>query len=421
MRVLALGGGGREHALVWQMARFGHKLFAAPGNAGISRLAECVDIPASDIARLAEFAGHEHIDLTIAGPEAPLVAGIADEFKRRGLRLFGPSAAGARLEGDKAFAKWLMLETEIPTAGFDVFDDLAKAKAYLHGRRLPLVVKAAGLAAGKGVIICKTPVEAEQAVTEMLAGGRFGKAGKTVVVEDCLRGEEASLIALCDGTDFKLLISSQDHKRLRDNDEGPNTGGMGAYAPAPVVTPAVEKLVAEQVLAPLIAGLKKHGIDYRGVIYAGIMLTASGPSVLEFNCRFGDPETQAIMPLLQTDLAELALACVEGRLGQQEIRWSSGSALCVVAAAAGYPEEYKKGMPLSGDLYGSGDAVVFHAGTRREGEQVVTSGGRVLGITGMGSSLASAHDRAYAATGRVSFDGMFYRHDIGARGLQRAG
>jgi phosphoribosylamine--glycine ligase len=420
LRILVIGGGGREHALVWQLARFHHELFCIPGNAGIAQLAQCSPAGLEDVPGLVRFARDQHIDLTIVGPEAPLVAGIADEFKRQGLRLFGPDAAGARLEGDKSFAKSLMRRQGIPTAEFEAFTSLDRARACLKARRLPVVIKASGLAAGKGVVVAGTLAEAEQAVSEMLSGSRFGAAGRTVVIEEFLEGEEASIIGLCDGSSFSYMAPSQDHKRLRDGDQGPNTGGMGAYAPAPAVTREVQHQVEERVFKPLLAGLRKAGIDYRGVVYAGIMVTDQGPKVLEFNCRFGDPETQALMPLLGTDLAELALACIEGRLAAVRPEWSSRSALCIVAAAQGYPESYRRGDEITLDLPDSDDVAVFHAGTKLAGDKVVTNGGRVLGVTGVGDTLKVARDRAYQAIGQISYSGMFYRRDIGARGLKAA-
>jgi phosphoribosylamine--glycine ligase len=421
LRVLVVGGGGREHALAWQFARFHHEVFCTPGNAGIARIARCEEIGGSDFGRLAEFCTKHRIDLTVVGPEVPLVAGIADDFKRRGLRVFGPGADGARLEGDKAFAKTLMQEAGIPTAEFAAFDDVDKARAWLGTRPVPVVVKAAGLAAGKGVVICGTRQQAEKTLVDMMVEGRFGDAGRTVVIEECLVGEEASIIGLTDGSVVRFLAPSQDHKRLRDNDEGPNTGGMGAYAPASVVTAEVMAAVEKQVFTPLLAAFRRRGIDYRGVIYAGLMLTDRGLKVLEFNCRFGDPETQVILPLLEQDLAELAVACVEGHLATCEPVRSSRAALCVVAAADGYPEAYKKGLSIDGDLAGADDVVIFHAGTRSAEGRVVTNGGRVLGVTGLGDDLARARDRAYAAVERIRFPGMFFRKDIGARGLARLG
>jgi len=419
LRVLVVGGGGREHAIVWSLARFGHELFCAPGNAGISKLARCDDIKAEDVQALAELATAERVDLTIVGPELPLVAGIGDEFRRRGLALFGPDRAGARLEGDKAFAKRLMEEQGIPTARYARFDDFDKARAHLRELPVPVVIKASGLAAGKGVVVARTQDEAEQALRDMMVDIRLGDAGRTVVIEEWLEGEEASVIGLTDGKVVRYLRPSQDHKRLRDGDEGPNTGGMGAYAPAPAVTPEVEREVHERVFEPLLAGLRRKGIDYRGVIYAGLMLTREGVRVLEFNCRLGDPETQAILPLLETDFAELAMACVEGRLADTRLSCSGRWALCVVAAAEGYPGTYRKGVEITGSLEDSADTIVFHAGTKLVDGRVVTTGGRVLGITGLGASLAEARDKAYAALASIGFEGMFYRRDIGARGLAR--
>ncbi len=427
MRVLVVGSGGREHALVWHLARHGHEVYCIPGNGGISRLARCEAIDIGDFPALVAFCRRERIDLTVVGPEGPLVAGVADEFRRHGLAVFGPGRAGARLEGDKAFAKQLMEEQGIPTARFRVFDNLTTAREYARTQTLPLVVKASGLAAGKGVVICRTWDEVDQTLWAMLEGGRFGPAGEVVVVEEFLEGEEASITGLCDGSVCKFLPPSQDHKRLLDDDRGPNTGGMGAYAPAPVVTPEVAQAVEERVFRPLVAGLRRHGIDYRGVIYAGIMVTDAGIRVLEFNCRLGDPETQVVLPLVESDFVELGSACLEGRLVEKEISVADRHALCVVAVAQGYPESYRRGDTITFDscLLGdvpagaTEDVIVFHAGTRVEGDRLVTNGGRVLGVTGIGSSLIDARNRAYEALAGVRFSGMFYRHDIGARGIRR--
>ena len=423
MRVLVVGGGGREHALAWHLANSGHRVFCAPGNAGISHVAACEPIPASDLPGLARFALGQSIDLAIVGPEAPLVAGAADEFERQGLKIFGPRQSGARIEGDKAFAKELMHAAGIPTARFQAFTDFDAARSYLGQHLLPVVVKASGLAAGKGVIVAETRPAAEQAVSDMLREGRYGEAGSKVVIEEFLQGEEVSMIGLCDGRSVQLLAPSQDHKRLLDGDRGPNTGGMGAYAPAPAMTAALQREVQQRVFLPLLAEFARRDIDYRGVIYAGMILTADGLSVLEFNCRFGDPETQVILPLLGEDLAELAMACIDGRLGQPALApVPDRAALCVVAAAEGYPGSYASGLPIAGDLVGSDGVVVFHAGTKAAAGRTVTSGGRVLGVTGIGSSLVEARDRAYRAVERIDFPGMTYRRDIGARGLAfRAG
>jgi len=421
--VLVVGGGGREHALVWHLANSGHQVFCAPGNAGIARVAQCEPISATDLSGLARLALRQKIDLTIVGPEAPLVAGAADEFERQGLKVFGPKQSGARIEGDKAFAKEVMQAAGIPTARFEAFTDFDAARNYLSQQRLPVVVKASGLAAGKGVVVAETRQQAETAVSDMLREGKFGEAGKVVVIEEFLQGEEVSVIGLCDGRSVQMLAPSQDHKRLLDGDKGPNTGGMGAYAPAPVMAAALQSEVQQKVFVPLLAEFARRDIDYRGVIYAGMILTADGPSVLEFNCRFGDPETQVILPLLDEDLAELAMACIEGRLREQKVTSAiDRSALCVVAAADGYPGSYRKGMQITGDLAGGEGVVVFHAGTGLEENRTVTNGGRVLGVTGIGRSLAEARDRAYQALEGIRFPGMVYRRDIGARGLaSRAG
>lgn len=423
MRLLVIGGGGREHALVWHLANSGHQVSCAPGNAGIAQLARCEPVPATDLSGLARLALKEKADLTIVGPEAPLAAGAADEFARRGLKVLGPGKSGARIESDKAFAKELMLAAGIPTARFQTFTEFDSARNYVSQQDLPVVVKASGLAAGKGVVVAETRPEAEQAVSDMLREGRYGEAGRVVVIEEFLRGEEVSMIGLCDGKSVQLLAPSQDHKRLLDGDQGPNTGGMGAYAPAPAMTVALQREVQQKVFLPLLAEFAKREIDYRGAIYAGMILTADGPSVLEFNCRFGDPETQVILPLLDEDLAELAMACIEGRLREQKVTSAvDRAALCVVAAADGYPGSYRKGMQITGDLAGGEGVVVFHAGTGLEENRTVTNGGRVLGVTGIGRSLAEARDRAYQALEGIRFPGMVYRRDIGARGLaSRAG
>jgi phosphoribosylamine--glycine ligase len=418
LRVLVVGGGGREHALAWHLADSGHQVFCAPGNAGIAHVAQCEPISATDLPGLTQLAVRQRIDLTVVGPEAPLVAGVADEFERQGLAVFGPRQSGARIEGDKAFAKEVMHAAGIPTARSQAFTDFDAARTYLSQHRLPVVVKASGLAAGKGVVVAETRPEAEQAVSDMLCEGRYGEAGKVVVIEEFLQGEEVSMIGLCDGRSVQLLAPSQDHKRLLDGDKGPNTGGMGAYAPAPVVTAALQLEVQQKVFVPLLAEFARRDIDYRGVVYAGMILTADGPRVLEFNCRFGDPETQVILPLLDGDLAELAMACIDGRLPKQtSTPAAERAALCVVAAAEGYPGSYSKGMQISGDLVGRDGVVVFHAGTELEENRTVTSGGRVLGVTGVGRSLVEARDRAYRALEGIHFPGMVFRRDIGARGL----
>ena len=392
MRVLVVGGGGREHALAWHLANSGHQVFCAPGNAGIACVAQCELISATDLPGLTQLARKQKIDLTIVGPEAPLAAGAADEFERKGLKVLGPGMSGARIESDKAFAKELMLAAGIPTARFQTFTEFDLARNYVASQQLPVVVKASGLAAGKGVVVAETRQQAESALSDMLLESRYGEAGKVVVIED--------------------------HKRLLDNDQGPNTGGMGAYAPAATAT--LQQEVQQKVFLPLLAEFAKREIVYRGVIYAGMIVTAEGPRVLEFNCRFGDPEAQVILPLLDSDLAELAMACIDGRLHEQKVTVAANrAALCVVAAAEGYPESYPKGMQITGDVVGHEGVVVFHAGTRLDESGIVTNGGRVLGVTGMGRVLAEARERAYRALEQIHFRGMVYRRDIGVRGLAR--
>jgi len=419
VKLLVLGSGGREHALVWKLVRDGHQVTCIPGNPGILGIAACAGISLDDNRALADYALKNRFDLTVVGPEAPLVAGIADEFQRRGLPLFGPNQAGAQLEGSKVFAKSLMRKSGIPTARFETFADARLALTYAGNHEYPLVIKASGLAAGKGAVIVADLDRARTTIEQMLVSKSLGAAGETIVIEEFLEGEEASIIAITDGRDIACLASSQDHKALLDADQGPNTGGMGAYTPAPVVTSEIQRRVEQEVFAPLLKGLQARGIAYQGVIYAGIMVTKQGPFVLEFNCRFGDPETQVILPKLKTDLAELMLAATEGRLAQVLLENHPYSVLCVVAASAGYPGAYEKGKPITGDLGEADDSVVFHAGTALRDGQAVTSGGRVLGVTAWAETLAQAKEKAYARLARISFPGMQYRKDIGDKGLQR--
>ena len=422
MKILVIGSGGREHALAWKLRQSPRveRLYCAPGNAGMRRQAEPVDIGAGDIEKLADFAAREAVDLTVVGPEQPLVAGIADLFESRGLKVFGPNREAARLEGSKAFAKELMLENGIPTAACEVFSEIEEARRYVAQDR-PCVVKADGLAAGKGVILCSGKAEAEAALDDIMGRRVFGDAGDQVVIEELLMGEEASFMALMDGHDFLPLASAQDHKRIFDGDEGPNTGGMGAYSPAPVVDAEVHEAVVERVLSPLAAGLKRRGLVYRGVLYAGLMITENGPKVLEFNCRFGDPECQPIMMRLESDLPSLLMATAEGRLREVEIEWSDQAAVCVVLASEGYPGEYRTGMEITGldalDSWSNGYA--FHAGTKREGDRWLTGGGRVLGVTALGDTITSATSEAYEGVGRIAWEGMHYRRDIARRAMQR--
>ncbi len=418
-KVLVVGGGGREHALVWKLARSKEvgKIFCAPGNAGIAEMAECVDIDASDLHALREFAKYERIDLTVAGPEAPLTRGIVDFFSREGLQVFGPSADAAKLEGSKQFAKDFMRENGIPTAEYKVFSSYVHAEEYVRLKGAPIVVKADGLAAGKGVFVCSTVEQAITALRTIMKERAFGEAGNTVVVEQCLQGEEASFMAISDGEVFLPLASSQDHKRIFDNDEGPNTGGMGAYSPAPLVNEKMTEEVMETVMKPVLRGMKKRGIVFKGVLYAGLMIANGKPYVLEFNVRFGDPEAQPVLMRMKSDLYKVMEGSIQGTLSQMTIDWYDKAAVCVVMAAGGYPGSYEKGKPISGlEQAGSlEDVVVFHAGTGRSGTQVVSSGGRVLGVTALGDTIAAAIERAYKGVVKIHWDGVQYRKDIGAR------
>lgn len=418
MRILVVGGGGREHALVWKIAQNPKvtKIYCAPGNAGIARLAECISIPAEDIDGLLNLARREAVDLTVVGPEAPLVAGIVDVFRAAGLAVFGPSQFAAQLEGSKVFAKKLMQRTRIPTARYATFTEAGAALNFLDNLEGPVVVKADGLAAGKGVIVAEDRDAAEQAVKDMF-GGKFGPAGKKVIIEEFLEGEEVSILALSDGKTVLPLLPSQDHKRAGEGDTGPNTGGMGAYAPVPFYTPETARQVEERVLKPVVKIMAAVGIPYRGVLYAGLMLTKNGPKVLEFNCRFGDPETQPLMLMLKSDLVELMLASVEGRLDQMSIEWYSGAAAGVVMAAGGYPGAYNKGDVINGLEDLPQGVEVFHAGTALEKDQVVSAGGRVLCVTARGENLKEALNLAYAGAERIKFKGGRYRRDIGYRAL----
>ena len=422
MRILVIGSGGREHALVWKIAqsKLVDKIFCAPGNAGISQQAECLDIKADDIPRLLDFARKEKVDLTVVGPEAALSSGIVDEFSHYGLRIFGPNKSAAQLEASKVFSKQLMAKYKIPTADFKVFTDADEAKRYIEQIGSPCVVKADGLAAGKGVVVAKSVDEAKAAVHSMMQEKIFGDAGNKIIVEECLSGEEASILVLTDSREVIALASAQDHKRINDLDQGPNTGGMGAYSPAPVVTKELLKNILETIVYRTIDGLAKEGIDYRGVLYAGVMITKDGPKTLEFNVRFGDPETQAILPRLKSDLVEVMAAVAEQKLNRiRTLDWDSRACVCVVCAAEGYPGDYTKDKEVSGlDVAGAmQDVVVFHAGTKLEKNKIVTSGGRVLGVTGRGSTIKEAVNTTYQAVDKINFEGMHYRLDIGKRAI----
>ena len=425
MKVLIVGGGGREHALAWKAAQSVQveQVFVAPGNAGTAREASMqnVDISAEDIPALKAFAEAESIGLTIVGPEAPLVAGIVDEFEAAGLKIFGPSKGAAQLEGSKAFTKDFLAIHNIPTAAYENFTDVDEAIAYIQKQGAPIVVKADGLAAGKGVIVAQTEVEAILAVKEMLAGNRFGDAGHRVVIEECLVGEEASFICIVDGEDVLPMASSQDHKARDDGDTGPNTGGMGAYSPAPVVDAAMHERIMQEVMLPTVRGMKSDGHRYRGFLYAGVMIGEDGvPRVLEFNCRFGDPETQPIMMRLKSDLVELCMAAIDGELDDKKVEWDQRASLGVVLAAGGYPDSYNKGDVISGlDQVDDEQTKVFHAGTALQGDDVLTSGGRVLCVVGLGDDVAAAKATAYAGVNKIDWDKVYFRTDIGHRAINR--
>ncbi len=429
MKILVIGSGGREHALCWKIAQSKRceKLYCAPGNGGISQVAEIVNINADDIDGLLNFAKKERIDLTVVGPEAPLVLGVVDIFQKAGLKIFGPTKDLAALEGSKVFAKELMKNLGVPTADFRVFERYEDAVEYVGAKNPPYVVKADGLAAGKGVVICKTEDAAKAALKEMMVEGIFGDAGRRVIIEDCLVGEEASIIVISDGKSVVPLASSQDHKRVFDNDKGPNTGGMGAYSPAPVITEALFKEIMERIIFPVISGLAAEGKPYKGALYAGIMLTDKGVFVLEFNARFGDPETQAILPRLKTDLVGALERAVDGRLANYDMEWDARPCVSVVMVSGGYPGNYEKGMEIRGlaEAMKLKDVAVFHAGTKlgkrsTNGNSLfITSGGRVLNVTALGSNLKNAIDNCYNAVRLISFDKVHYRTDIGYGALNR--
>lgn len=424
MKVLVVGAGGREHAIAWKAAQspLVDEVIVAPGNAGTAQEPKVRNaaVKADDAEALVELARSEGVSLTIVGPEQPLVAGVVDRFEAEGLRCFGPTAAAARLEGSKAFAKAFLARHKIPTAGYQAFDDLAAARAYLRTQSAPIVVKADGLAAGKGVIVAATLDEADAALASMLEAGAFGAAGRTVVIEEFLRGEEASFIAIVDGERIVPLASSQDHKARDDGDRGPNTGGMGAYSPAPVVTDEMHERIMRDVMIPAVRGLAADGIRYRGFLYAGLMIGDDGvPRVLEFNCRLGDPETQPILFRLRSDLVQLCVDAFDGKLGDAPIDWDPRPAVGVVVASAGYPGSYEKGKAITGLDAPGPDAKIFHAGTRLEGSMVVTDGGRVLCAVGLGRSVSDARDVAYRTVERIRFDGAFYRTDIAHRAIAR--
>ena len=430
MKVLVIGGGGREHALAWKLSQSERiqKVYVAPGNGGTARDPNLVDVPITDVKALREWAQQEKIELTVVGPEAPLAAGVVDEFRAHGMRIFGPTQAAAQLESSKAFSKAFMQRHGIPTAVYETFTDPVQAHAYIDKMGAPIVVKADGLAAGKGVVVAMTAAEAHEAIDFMLLdnqlgvvhnAGADGAAVPRVVIEEYLQGEEASFIVLCDGQNVVALATSQDHKRLLDHDEGPNTGGMGAYSPAPVVTAQVHARAMREVIMPTIKGMEKDGIPYTGFLYAGLMIDAQGmPKTLEFNCRMGDPETQPIMMRLKTDLVEVMLAATSGKLDTLELEWDRRPALGVVMAAAGYPLNPRKGDVITGLPKDESDAMVFHAGTAAVNGQTVTSGGRVLCVTVLADSVKQAQQKAYEVAKGIHFDGQQYRKDIGYRAIK---
>ena len=428
MKILVVGSGGREHAIAWRLSRDAakHDIFCAPGNAGTESIATNLPIDAGDVAAIAAWARENAPDLVVVGPEDPLVKGLADALLAVGIKTFGPTAPCARIEGSKSFAKEIMLAAGVPTAKAEIFDDPEAAKAALPSYGLPVVVKADGLAAGKGVVVAESAEEAENAIDEMLVGGAFGKAGAKVLIEEFLHGEECSILAMTDGETAVLLPPSQDHKRAFDGDKGPNTGGMGAYAPAPVATPEALAEIKERIVMPVIRELAKRGTPYRGILYAGLMITPPGGrlalsgsriNVVEFNARFGDPETEAVLPLIDGDFAGALLAAATGTLRPELVSVSPGAAATVILASGGYPRKYEKGKRISGlDEAAKTGATVFHCGTKRGDDgSLLTSGGRVLSVTGLGDTLETAVAKAYEAAGRISFDGMFFRKDIAAK------
>ena len=423
MKVLVIGGGGREHAICWKLSqsRSVDKVYCCPGNAGIAQIAECLNVNQNDFPSLLDFVKYEWVDLTIIGPEDPLSRGIVDLFEREGRRVLGPTKAGAQLESSKVFCKDLLKSHGIPTAEYKVFTSYVHAEEYVRFKGAPIVIKADGLASGKGVFVASTIKEAFDALRIIMKDRAFGAAGDKVIVEECLQGEEASFMAFTDGKIIVPMVSSQDHKRIFDNDKGLNTGGMGAYSPAPVLTPELEKMVMEKILEPTLRALRSEGITYKGILYAGLMIRNGIPSVLEYNCRLGDPETQPVLSRLKTDFMEIAMAIAEERLADVTIEWLPDPAVCVVISSKGYPGQYRKGDVITGldkaqELEG---VQVFHAGTAFRDDAVITSGGRVLGVTATGKDIAAAKARAYEAVQKIHFDGMHYRKDIADRALKR--
>ena len=421
MDILVVGSGGREHAIIWKLAQSEKvdKIYAAPGNGGIASIAECVAIPVTDIEGICDFVCSHDIALTVIGPEAPLALGVVDALKARGRAAFGVNKAAAQLESSKGFAKKLMKKYNIPTAKYEIFTDIEEALAYVKKQAFPIVIKADGLAAGKGVVIAENLHEAENALKDMLVDHAFGTAGSSVVVEEFLLGEEVSVLALCDGENILPLVPSQDHKRALDGDKGLNTGGMGAYSPVNIYTPELAQKVLDKVLKPTLAALQAEGIEYKGIIYAGLMVNQGEPFVLEFNCRFGDPETEAVLFRMESDLLDAFEAVHTGSLDSYELKWSSEPAVCVIMASGGYPQKYEKGKKITGlENINSDKVAVFHAGTKLQDGQIYTDGGRVLAVTAKGADLKEACANAYAAIEKISFDNAMYRHDIAHRAFK---
>jgi phosphoribosylamine--glycine ligase len=418
--VLVIGSGGREHALVWKLKQSKHvgNVYCAPGNAGIAQIAKIVDIKSEDINGLADFAYKNGIDLSVVGPETPLVNGIVDEFEKRDLKIFGPNKAAAQLEGSKVFAKQFMKENKIPTADFKIFENPEEAKNYVRNKNAPIVVKADGLAAGKGVIVCKSENESVEAVDKIMIKKMFGDAGKRIVIEDFLKGEEASILVVTDGKKFATLLPSQDHKPILDGDKGENTGGMGAYAPTPIIDNEINEIIKKEIIEPTINGMLKKS-PFKGCLYFGLMINEDGPKVLEYNCRFGDPEAQPVLSLLETDFYEILEASVNNNMGSIEIKNRNGAACCVVMASGGYPGNYEKGKVIYGLEDFLKDVFVFHAGTSLKNGRIVTNGGRVLGITGIGNDIPTAIKNAYDGVNRIRWENEYHRTDIGQKAIKR--
>ncbi len=423
MRILVVGGGGREHALCWAISAspLCTKLFCAPGNAGIAQVAECIDVGAEDIPGQVALAQRLNIDFVVIGPDAALVAGMADGFTAAGIKVFGPSKAAARLEGSKSFTKAICKENNIPTSASENFADVAKAEAYIRSQGAPIVVKADGLAAGKGVIVAETVDQAIEAVRDMLSGNRFGAAGSSVVIEEFMQGEEASFFALCDGEHVLPMVGAQDHKRAFDGDKGPNTGGMGAYSPAPVFDAAMQKRTMDEIVLPTIRAMARAGTPFKGVLYVGVMIDAKGPRLVEFNCRFGDPECQVLMMRLKSDLVPALIACADGGLKHLDLRWSEQAALTVILATKGYPDSYPRGSEIRGlDAAAKVEGVeIFHAGTKADGSRILANGGRVLNVSAMAPSVEEARTRAYRAVDLIDWPEGFCRRDIAWRAVSR--